>query len=40
MNESHAGVVVGHFKDDTTTNKVLQACLWWSSLHKYYQDQV
>jgi len=39
ISESHAGVVEGHFQDDTRTRKVLQVGMWWPTLHKYYQDQ-
>jgi hypothetical protein len=40
INEAHAGEVGGHFQADTTARKILQAGLWWSTLHKYCRDQV
>jgi hypothetical protein len=40
INEAHAGPAGGHFQADTTTRKILQAGLWWPTLHKDCRDQV
>jgi hypothetical protein len=40
INEAHAGPVEGHFQANTTARKILQASLWWSTLHKDCREQV
>jgi hypothetical protein len=40
INKSHAGAAGGHFQADTTTRKILQAGLWWPTVHKDCRDQV
>lgn len=40
MEEAHAGSAGGHFQADTTTKKVLQAGLWWLTMHKDIREFV
>jgi hypothetical protein len=40
ITEAHAGPTGGHFQADTTTRKILQAGLWWPTLHKYCQEKI
>jgi hypothetical protein len=34
LEEGHEGIVGGHYEGKETTQKVLQAGLWWPTLHR------
>ena len=34
LDESHEGIVGGHYAGKTIVQKVLRASLWWPTLHK------
>jgi len=40
INEAHAGPVGDNFQADTTTINILQASLWWMTLHKHCREYV
>ena len=40
INKAHSGPTEGHYQADTTTKKISQSSLWWTTLHKYYKIQV
>ena len=38
LNEAHVGVVGGHYARKETVRKILQARLWWPTLHANARD--
>ena len=38
LNEAHAGVTEGHYAGKDTLWKIIQARLWWPTLHTNDQD--
>jgi hypothetical protein len=40
INEAHVGLAGGHFQSNTTAKKILQADLWWLTLHKYCREHI
>ena len=38
LNESHIGVIGGQYAGKDTVHKILQAGLWWATLHANARD--